>query len=180
MTATTESAVDYRSRHLRVGWWSLLAFLLLGLVLESLHAVKAPLYLDASSETRRLLWRLAHAHGALLSVIHLVWATAGAPLLASRPERLAWASRCLIAGGLLLPLGFFLGGVRVYGGDPSIGVLLAPPGALLVAAAILLTARASSAAAADLAAGAARERRAGAGAPAEGAPAEGASAEGAR
>ncbi|HVS16550.1 MAG TPA: hypothetical protein VMV46_21755 [Thermoanaerobaculia bacterium] len=146
MHTDVESSADFRARHLRVGWWSLLAFLLVGLGLESLHALKAPLYLDASNETRRLLWRLAHAHGALLSVVHVVWATAGAPLLAARPERLAWASRCLIAGGLLLPLGFFLGGVRIHGGDPGIGVLLVPPGALLVAAAILMTAGASTAA----------------------------------
>jgi hypothetical protein len=139
-----DSTVDYRRRHLRFGWWSLLAFVALGLVLESLHAFKAPIYLDAANETRRLLWRLAHAHGALLALVNLVWAMSGAPLLAGRGARQAWASRCLIAGSLLLPLGFFLGGVRVYGGDPGIGALLAPPGALLVAVAVALTASAAT------------------------------------
>ena len=61
--------------HLRWGWWSLLVFLTLGAFLETLHGFKAGFYLDASSETRRLLWTLAHAHGALLSLVHLALAS---------------------------------------------------------------------------------------------------------
>jgi hypothetical protein len=36
--------------------------------------------------------------------------------------------------------------VRIYGGDPSIGILLVPVGALLLIAALVLTARAAGAA----------------------------------
>ena len=47
------AGIDYARRHLRVGWWSLLAFATLGLALESLHGFKVRAYLDVSSETRR-------------------------------------------------------------------------------------------------------------------------------
>jgi len=57
----------------RFGWWSLLLFTALGLGLESLHGFKVRAYLDVSNETRRLMWTLAHAHGALLSVLHVVF-----------------------------------------------------------------------------------------------------------
>ena len=56
-------------RHLRFGWWTLLLFLSLGLVLEALHAFKASGYLSVAHETRRLMWTLAHAHGTLLGII---------------------------------------------------------------------------------------------------------------
>ena len=68
------SACHLARTHFRWGWWSLLVFLTLGLFLESLHAFKAAFYLDASSSTRRLMWTLAHAHGTLLSLVHLAFA----------------------------------------------------------------------------------------------------------
>ena len=40
--------------HLRIGWWTVLVFLTLGALLEAFHALKAPLYVDAENETRRL------------------------------------------------------------------------------------------------------------------------------
>src|SRR5688572_3702087 len=64
---------DYARRHLRYGWWALLLFASLGLLLESLHGLKVGAYLDVSNETRRLMWRLAHAHGALLGVLHILF-----------------------------------------------------------------------------------------------------------
>jgi hypothetical protein len=131
-------------RHARVGWWSLLAFVGLGIVLESLHGLKLGFYLDVSNEARRLLWTLAHAHGTLLSLINLVFALT-LPTIPAWPERsLHLASRCLLAGLVLMPVGFFLGGCFIHDGDPGLGVLLVPPGALLVFAAIFLTARAVS------------------------------------
>lgn len=130
--------------HLRLGWWSLLAFLSFGAVLEAMHGLKVPFYLDVSNETRRLLWTLAHAHGVLLSLVHVVFAATlrAFPLEA---ERLAAASRCLMAAGLLLPGGFFLGGLFVYGGDPSLGVALTPIGAALLFFAVLRIAQAAQA-----------------------------------
>ncbi|HVS66417.1 MAG TPA: hypothetical protein VMT85_23265 [Thermoanaerobaculia bacterium] len=132
-----------RRRHLRIGWWALAVFATLGLVLESLHAFKVAAYVDAASETRRLLFRLGHAHGVMLSIVHLVWAFAGAPLVCARGRLAPWVSRLLIAALVLLPGGFLLGGLVVYGGDPGIGILLVPAGALLLIAAIVLTARAA-------------------------------------
>ncbi len=44
---------DYMRLHLRFGWWSLLVFLLLGLVLETLHGFKIGWYLDVSNSIRR-------------------------------------------------------------------------------------------------------------------------------
>src|SRR5690606_35659373 len=58
-------------RHLLWGWCGLLIFLTLGVVLEAFHAFKEPLYLHVESETRRFLWRLSHAHGALLSLLQI-------------------------------------------------------------------------------------------------------------
>ena len=60
------------SRHLRAGLFGLVAFLVLGIVLETLHATKAPFYLDVGQETTRLLLRLAHAHGTLVALVTVV------------------------------------------------------------------------------------------------------------
>ncbi len=158
-------AVAGADAHLAFGWWALFLFLALGVVLEALHAFKIGYYLDTSNETRRLMWRLAHAHGTLIALVHIAFALS-LPSLAgtnsgedaeSRSRRgddplslspslspsLSLASRCLYGCAVLLPLGFFLGGVFVYGGDPGLAVVLAPIGALLGGLAVLLIARAT-------------------------------------
>src|SRR5690242_10928866 len=61
-------------RHLRFGWFTLLFFLTLGLVLETLHGFKVQSYLNVVNETRRLMWTLAHAHGTLLALTNLGFA----------------------------------------------------------------------------------------------------------
>ena len=61
------AAMAVADAHLSFGWWALFVFLMLGLVLEALHAFKFGYYLDSSNETRRLVWRLAHAHGTLIA-----------------------------------------------------------------------------------------------------------------
>jgi len=129
--------------HLRFGWWSLLVFLTLGLVLEALHSLKAGFYLDADQETRRLMWTLAHAHGALLALINLGLASLlrVAPSWPARSRVLA--SRSLYAASILLPCGFALGGAWVNGGDPGLGVLLVPAGGLLLVLAVGLAAKAT-------------------------------------
>jgi hypothetical protein len=128
--------------HLRVGWWSLLVFLTLGLALETLSGFKVGLYMDVASSTRRLMWTLAHAHGTLLSLLNIAFAlTLPAAGDWAEANRLL-ASRCLRGALVLMPLGFFLGGVRIHGGDPGLGVLLVPPGAFLLFVAVLLTAKA--------------------------------------
>jgi hypothetical protein len=117
-------------RHLRVGWWSVLGFGAFVLVLEILHGMKAGFYLDVSNDTRRLMWTLAHAHGTLLGLVHIAFAVSlpWLPALGAAGRRAA--SRSLIAATILLPGGFFLGGVRFYAGDPGVGIALVPVGAM--------------------------------------------------
>jgi len=126
--------------HLRVGWWALFWFLLLGLVLEAFHGFKVAWYLEIANTTRRLSWTLAHAHGTLLAVINLAFGATleRVPAWPWRSRRIA--SRCLIGATVLLPVGFFLGGLFPYEGDPGWGIFLVPVGGGLLAVSILLTA----------------------------------------
>jgi hypothetical protein len=137
---SSDTARALAERHLRFGWWALLGFLAVGLVLEAFHGFKVGLYLDVSSETRRLMWTLGHAHGTLFALVNLAFAAAvlARPAWAERPR--SAASACLRAGSLLMPLGFFLGGVWVHAGDPGVGIVLAPLGGALMLAAVALTA----------------------------------------
>ena len=141
------------TRHLRAGWWALLVYLLFGLVLETLHGFKVGAYLDAGNETRRLMWRLAHAHGTLLALVNIVFGLTvrAVPDAAwSRPRRggaadvpsPSIASPCLLAALVLIPVGFFAGGVVVHGGDPGLAVLLVPAGAVALAVGVGVVARA--------------------------------------
>jgi hypothetical protein len=133
--------MDYTRRHLKFGWWSLLVFATLGLTLEALHGFKVRAYLDASNDTRRLMWTLAHAHGTALAIIHVAFGL----MLRVAPEAAAPNVRAisisLIAASVLLPGGFFLGGVAFYAGDPGIGIALVPAGAALLLAAVFAIAR---------------------------------------
>jgi hypothetical protein len=134
--------MDYARRHLRLGWWSLLVFATLGFALEALHGFKARLYLDVSNETRRLMWTLAHAHGALLGVVNVLFGLTLRAAPAMAEARRPLVSKLLVGATLLLPSGFFLGGVSFYAGDPGIGIVLLPVGATLLLSAIFLIARA--------------------------------------
>jgi len=126
------------TRHLRLGYGALAVFVTLGLALETLHAFKVGAYLDVGNETRRLMWRLAHAHGTLLALLHVVYALTmrAAPRTAS-----SLASACLGAALLLIPGGFFLGGVTVHGGDPNPAVLAVPAGFVALVVALVTIAR---------------------------------------
>lgn len=121
---------------IRFGLWSLVAYLTLGVVLDALHGFKVAWYLEF--ETRRLLWTLAHAHGVLVSLL-----TIGFGFMIQRVDPEPWQRRTagsLLAALVLLPGGFLLGGIYVYGGDPGPGVVLAPIGGVLLLAAVLSTA----------------------------------------
>jgi hypothetical protein len=120
-------SVQRADRNLRFGWWSLLVFLSLGGVLEALHGFKIGWYLDVGNETRRLMFTLAHAHGTVLAVVNIA-----AGLTVRSVERFALrtsVSFALIWAAILLPAGFFLGGIVIYDGDPGLGVWLVPIGA---------------------------------------------------
>jgi len=122
-----------RARHLRFGWTSLFVFVVLGAVLESMHGFKVDWYLAVGQETRRLLWRLAHAHGTFLSLVHLAFAFS----LAHAGERLPrTGSACLMGASVALPGGFLLGGFGVQGGDPGVGIVLVPFGVVLLLVAV--------------------------------------------
>lgn len=121
-------------RHLRFGWTAVLVFAVLGLTLETLHGFKVRAYLDVANETRRLMWTLAHAHGTLLGIVNVLYGLTVAGF--ADWGRGALPSRGLIAAAVLLPAGFFLGGLQPYGGDPGLGVLLVPVGAVALIAAL--------------------------------------------
>lgn len=134
--AMSAEASAYERRHRAAGWWGLLVFLALGVLLEALHAFKVAGYVGGAGQVRRWMWALAHTHGTLVALVHLAMA---AELRA--PGRfstgLRSASVPLLGAGCLLPSGFFLGGAFVRGGDPGVGILLVPAGALLLVYAVL-------------------------------------------
>jgi hypothetical protein len=129
---------------LRFGWWLVLVYLSLGIALEGLHAFKSAWYLDVANETRRLMWTLAHAHGTLFGLLHIASAATFSMCIRNSTRRHAVASNCLCAASLLLPLGFLLGGIYTYGGDPGHGILLVPLGAMLLLVAVFVMAWSAS------------------------------------
>ena len=132
----TESAACRAS--LRFGWTAISLFLLLGLVLEFFHLIKAPFYVETA--IRRELWTLGHAHGTLLGLINVGFAATAMRCLDSEHSR-ALASWLLRAGATAVPAGFFLGGIAQSEGDPSLFIMLVPAGALLMLGGALITAR---------------------------------------
>jgi hypothetical protein len=122
---------------LRTGYWLLAVSIPLGVTLEALHGFKVRAFVE--SEMRRELFRLAHAHGTLLGILCLVFAA-----LAERnvPEATRGSIARFVAGGaVLMPLGFFLGGILNSEGDPSLGIALVPVGASLLVVALVRAAR---------------------------------------
>ena len=126
------------TRHMRIGWWGLALFVVLGAGLELLHAIKAPFYLDAGHDTTRLLLRLAHAHGTGLSLVNIAY---GLTARAWPKTATHFASACLTTAVVLLPVGFFAGGLGASRGDPGLGILLVPAGAIALFLAIVTVAR---------------------------------------
>lgn len=135
----TDAALQTR-RHLRFGWWLTLVCLMLGMGLEAMHGLKVGWYLDLSNSTRRLMFTLAHSHGTLLGLLNIGFAVTVTHVPGWDPNRRRWAGNCLLAASILIPAGFFLGGLVVYGGDPGLGIALVPMGALLLFVAVLMTA----------------------------------------
>jgi hypothetical protein len=131
-------------RHHLIAWWGLVVFVSLGILLETLHGFKVGFYLDPAHRLRRLLWTLAHAHGTLLSLVHAAFAAGLVQFGAWTDRRLRLASFFLTDALVLLPAGFFLGGVGHSEVDPSPGVLLVPVGAAFLLAAVVLAAWSAS------------------------------------
>jgi hypothetical protein len=135
----TKDADRLARRHLTLGWASLFFFVSLGMALEALLAFKAPSYVDVGSDTRRSMWRLAHAHGAGIALVQIAYGLTVKSLPAAAD---ALASACLLVGLGLVPLGFFGGGFGAHGGDPGFWVFAVPPGAVALAIGIARVARA--------------------------------------
>jgi hypothetical protein len=114
------------------GWWSLAVWLSFGLFLEGLIGFRTPVYLQ--DEMRRELFRLAHAHGTVFSVVMLVAVAFVERRLAGPPTL---ALRLLQLGSLIMPLGFLLGGIWHTETDPNIAVFLSPAGALMIIFAVI-------------------------------------------
>ena len=131
--------MDVPHRCRRFGWWSLLVWLSLGLGLEALHACKLGWYLDVGNDARRLLLRLAHAHGGLLSLVVLAAATV--PVHEAVASAHARGARLLRWAAVLMPVGFLLGGLFPLGGDPGPGIVLVPIGGVLLLVGVLTMAR---------------------------------------
>lgn len=113
------------TRHRTWGWGCLALFALVGLLLESLHGFKLAAFVD--HETRRSMWRLAHAHGALLGLVHLGFASQLRDTTLD-DERARGVSLALRVATICIPAGFALGGAWYFDGDPGLGIVLVPVG----------------------------------------------------
>jgi hypothetical protein len=122
--------MKYSDRNLRFGWWWLLVFLSLGGVLEALHGFKIGWYVDVGNDMRRLMLTLGHAHGTALALVNIA-AGLTARHFANFDFRPS-VSLTLIWAGILFPVGFILGGIVTYGGDPGLGIWLVPFAAILL------------------------------------------------
>ncbi len=124
-------------RNLRAGWWTLLVFVCLGILLEIGLGFRGHFYMDVSQQTRRLMWRLSHAHGTLLALLNILYGLIAAH---SHSAGQQFGSRALLAAGWLIPSGFFLAGLFAYQSTPGLATLLIPSGAILLAIGIFLAA----------------------------------------
>ena len=132
---THEQASDRSTRRTVVtGFFLLAVFIPMGLTLEALHALKVQVYLGSSM--RREMWTLAHAHGGILGILCLVYGSIAERWLVdvSRRESIATSVRW---GAILMPCGFFLGGIGNHRGDPSLGIALVPIGGLILLFALI-------------------------------------------
>ena len=133
-----------RRSHLVFGWWALFVFTLIGVALEVMHGFKVGWYLDVGNETRRLMMRLAHAHGTLFALINIAFALSVSHFSSANSRGLNFASRAFKIATILVPGGFFAGGLHIYDGDPGLGIILVPFGAVAMVLAIAMTARSAS------------------------------------
>lgn len=127
-SAPTPDPARETRRVRRFGWCALFVYAALGMGLEAAHGFKLSAYLD--DPLTRLLLRLAHAHGVGLSLLLLVFGSAGLPLLRNDADAGRGVGTLLQSATILLPLGFGLGAIAHPEGDPGPAVLLAPIGAL--------------------------------------------------
>ena len=112
---------------MRQAWIGLAFWMTFGLLLEGLIGYRIPDYL--SDPQRRELFRLAHAHGGILSLILLAAALGIGHGLTEPARPTVWTLR---VGVVVMPLAFLVAGIWHYGNDPGLAIWLVPPAALLV------------------------------------------------
>ena len=118
-------------------WLGVAIWMSFGLLMEGFIGYRIPGYF--ADATRRELFRLAHAHGALLSIL-LFAAAFCADKFPNTPNFAIWSLR---AGVVLMPLGFLLAGVWHFPNEPGIAIWLVPISALLIIFAAITMALAS-------------------------------------
>jgi len=134
--STTQAQLPEERRHFKFGWWSLFVFVCLGVVLETFLAFRIGWYMNTgNNETHRLMLRLGHAHGTLLSLMNIAFA-AGLSRMNLDVTVRQLVSRCLTAATLLVPGGFILGGLVTHGAEPGLGIILLPVGAIFLLVAL--------------------------------------------
>jgi hypothetical protein len=112
---------------IRQGWISIAAWIAFGILIEGLIGYRIPALLD--DPVRREMFRLAHAHGTLLNLVLIAAAICARLELVSLGSSVVLGLRTAV---VLLPAGFFLGGLWHFKDDPGLGILLVPIGALLL------------------------------------------------
>ena len=106
-------------------WCGIAVWMAFGLLLEGFIGFRTPVYL--LDPTRRELFRLAHAHGTLLSLLLL---GAAFSLKQNSLAENKYGVLALKIGTVLMPAGFFLGGIYTFGSDPNFLIIFAPIGGL--------------------------------------------------
>lgn len=101
-----------------------------GLLLDSFMGMKQLFYL--SNPIRREMWRLAHTHGTLMTLVFLAY-------VHFRGISKKQHENMMFIGALLMPVGFFLGGIVTTEIDPFVGVFLVPIGGLLFVSGLLFS-----------------------------------------
>lgn len=111
----------------RQGWIGVAIWMSFGLLIEGLIGFRSPAYLQDA--VRRELFRLAHTHGTVLSILLLVAYLHLTNGSVEPPGPAIWSLRI---GTIVMPAGFLLGGIWHYESDPGLLIFLAPLGGLLV------------------------------------------------
>jgi len=119
-------------------WFSLALFMTFGLLFEGLIGYRSPAYLN--DPMRRELFRLAHAHGTILSLLLLI---AGFYLASKQIELPKAAMFSLRIGAFVMPIGFLLGGIWHTETDPNFLIVLSPIGGVMVIFGVIAIALAS-------------------------------------
>ena len=124
---TTNDKVNNHTGLSRQGWIGIAFWMSFGLLIEGLIGFRSPVYLQ--DPVRRELFRLAHTHGTVLSILLLIVVLYLAKNFIAPPLAALWSLRI---GTVLMPVGFLLGGIWHYESDPGVLVFLAPVGGLMI------------------------------------------------